>query len=277
MSAISDRYDRAAERYGIWWAPVLQATAVRVLDRLAPELPRGTDGLRILDIGTGTGTLALEAVRRWPHVAVSAADASRGMIAAAQGRANRTLTRPELDRLALAVGEADRLPYDNATFDAAISSFVFQLVPDRMAAFEEAHRVMRPGGTFAFVTWMVSSRSFPPDEAFFDVVDELEIPDEESAPEDRSGDFVSARSAADQLRRAGFKSVRSREETLEYQFDPARYVDFLEQYGEYDLFRSLDRRLRGRLRERSSERLATLPRSAFTWQAPVVMVVARRP
>jgi ubiquinone/menaquinone biosynthesis C-methylase UbiE len=277
MSLISDRYDRAAERYGTWWAPVLEATAVRVLDRLGPELPRGGDGLHLLDIGTGTGTLALEAVRRWPHIAVSGADASKGMIAAAQERARRTLRREERERLALVVGEADRLPFDDATFDAAISSFVFQLVPDRMAAFQEALRVVRPGGTLAFVTWLVSSRSFPPDEAFFDVVDELEIPEDESAPEDRSGDFVSARSAANQLRLAGFRNVRSREETLAYQFDPARYLDFLEQYGEYDLFRSLDRRVRGRLRERSIERLAALPRSAFEWQAPVVMVVARRP
>jgi len=39
MSAISDRYDRAAARYQKWWAPVLEETAVRVLDRLAGRLP----------------------------------------------------------------------------------------------------------------------------------------------------------------------------------------------------------------------------------------------
>jgi ubiquinone/menaquinone biosynthesis C-methylase UbiE len=277
VSAISDRYDRAADRYGTWWAPVLETTAFRVLDRLGRDVPASDDGFKVLDIGTGTGTLALQAVRRWPNASVSGADASRGMIAAARERAQSSLTASERDRLSLAIGEADRLPFADGTFDVAISSFVFQLVPDRMAAFEEARRVLRPGGTLAFVTWLVSNRAFPPDEAFFDVVDELRIPDEEGAGEDRSGDFTSARSAAGQLRRAGYRDVKSREEMLEYRFEPEKYVDFLEEYGEYDLFRSLDRGLRRRLRRQATERLATLPGSDFEWRAPVVMVTARRP
>src|SRR5207247_11457939 len=53
MSAMSERYDRAAERYGTWWAPVLEAAALRVLDRAAQALPQdeapGGRSLAILD------------------------------------------------------------------------------------------------------------------------------------------------------------------------------------------------------------------------------------
>ena len=275
MSAISDRYDRAAARYQKWWAPVLEETAVRVLDRLAGKLPLD-EPQRIVDIGTGTGTLVLEAVRRWPRSLVTGADASSGMIVGARERARTELAQADQERLSLVVAEADRLPFADASFDAAVSSFVFQLVPDRAAAFREVRRVLRPGGLLVFVTWMLSDIRFAADEAFFDVVDELRIPDQDGPEEDRTGDLVSPRSAADQLRRVGYRDVSAAQEWLEYRFDRVAYVDFLEEYGESDLFRSLEPRMRRRLRQRATERLESLPATDFDWRVPVVMAVARR-
>jgi ubiquinone/menaquinone biosynthesis C-methylase UbiE len=277
MSAMSERYDRAVDRYGTWWAPVLEAAALRVLDRAADSWPRGAPPQAILDIGTGTGTLALGSLQRWPAAAVTGLDASRGMVQAAQRRVKGDLGPSDAARTIFVVAEADPLPFGDGAFDLVVSSFVLQLVPDRLAVLREARRVLRPGGLLAFVTWMVAEDSkFPPDEAFFDVLDELNVPDSDAAEEACSGDFVSARAAAGQLRRAGFGDVRATGEWLEYDFEPARYPDFLEEYGEYELFRSLPWTLRRRVRRRTRERLAGLLATDFRWRAPVVTAIARR-
>jgi SAM-dependent methyltransferase len=277
MSAMSERYDRAAKRYGIWWAPVLEASALRVLDRVAEAWPADGQPGGILDLGTGTGTLALEAARRWPAAAVTGIDASRGMILAARERAREDLPASDVARISFDIGDAGQLPYPDEAFDLVVSSFVLQLVQNRLAVLREAHRVLRPGGVLAFVTWMVADGRFAPDEAFFDVLDELNVPDGDAAEEASSGDFVSARAATLQLRRAGFGDVAARQEWLDHAFEPARYSDFLEAYGEYELFQSLPWTLRRRVRRRTRERLAALPVTAFRWHAPLVTAIARRP
>jgi SAM-dependent methyltransferase len=277
MSAMSERYDRAAHRYGIWWAPVLGASALRVLDRVAEAWPADGQPGTILDLGTGTGTVALEAARRWPAAAVTGIDASRGMILAARERARQDLPASDAARISFDIADAGHLPYPDGTFDLVVSSFVLQLVQNRLAVLREAHRVLRPGGVLAFVTWMVADGRFAPDEAFFDVLDELNVPDGDAAEEACSGDFVSARAATLQLRRAGFGEVAARQEWLDHAFEPARYPDFLEEYGEYELFRSLPWTLRRRVRRRTRDRLATLPATAFRWRAPLVAAIARRP
>jgi ubiquinone/menaquinone biosynthesis C-methylase UbiE len=277
MSAMSERYDRAAQRYGIWWAPVLQASALRVLDRVGEAWPAEAQPGAILDLGTGTGTLALEAARRWPAAAVTGIDASRGMILAARERAREDLPARDAARISFDIADAGHLAYPDEAFDLVVSSFVLQLVQNRLAVLREAHRVLRPGGVLAFVTWMVADGKFAPDEAFFDVLDELNVPDDDAAEEASSGDFVSARAATLQLRRAGFDEAAARQEWLDHAFEPARYPDFLEEYGEYELFRSLPWTLRRRVRRRTRERLAALPATAFRWRAPVVTAIARRP
>jgi ubiquinone/menaquinone biosynthesis C-methylase UbiE len=276
MSAMSERYDRAANRYGLWWAPVLEASALRVLDRVAEAWAADGQPSAILDLGTGTGTLAIEAARRWPAAAVTGIDASRGMVLAARERARHLPTR-DAARISFAIADAGHLPFPDEAFDLVVSSFVLQLVPNRLAVLREVHRVLRPGGLLALVTWMVAERKFAPDEAFFDILDELNVPDDDAAEEACSGDYVSARAAALQLRRAGFLDVSARQEWLDHAWEPARYPEFLEEYGEYELFRSLPWTLRRRVRRRTRERLAALPATDFRWRAPVVTAIARRP
>lgn len=101
-------------------------------------------GMRILELGAGSGRLAIEIKRRHPEVIIDAVDADATMIA----RANRNATRAGV---AIDFHEADmtRLP-DLGTFDRIYSTMVFHhLSPQaKQDALSDAHRVLRPGGSF---------------------------------------------------------------------------------------------------------------------------------
>jgi ubiquinone/menaquinone biosynthesis C-methylase UbiE len=271
----AERYDSAAARYGRWWAPVLEPTALRFMDTVARVLDRPPE--RVLDIGTGTGVLALTAVQRWPSARLDALDGSSGMLTAARARASGTLSNEQLDRLEFVIGRAEELPFEDGTYDAVISSFVFQLVSNRPRALAEARRVLRPGGLFAYVTWLEDTSDWRPQEAFDDAVDDLRIEEDEIAEESRSGDLPSPAAAAAQLRRAGFHRVVATEERLEYRWTPESYLDFLEEYDEWDLFSSLDPPDRARLRVNAQRRFARLDQSDFHLRTPVVVAFGRRP
>ena len=76
------RYDRIAEGYATWWSPVHRAATLRLLDEVDEAVASGAR--RILDVGCGTGAMAVAAAERWPSVAVDGVDASDGMLAIAR-------------------------------------------------------------------------------------------------------------------------------------------------------------------------------------------------
>ncbi len=276
MAVITDRYDRHATSYGRWWAPVLERTALSLLDAVATMVD-GDGPARILDVGTGTGVLALAAARRWPSASVVGLDGSAGMLGVARADAERRLPPDALGRLEWRSALAERLPFEDGTFDMAVSSFVYQLVPDRLAALREACRVLVPGGILAYVTWLDADEDFAPQAAFEDLVAEEGLDERFDLDDGRSGDLASPAAAAAQLRRAGFRDVRARPGWLEHRWTARSYLEFLERYEAADVFDSLDRVGRARLRRRMAERLAVLAAEDLAWRAPVVTAVGRRP
>lgn len=276
MGTMASRYDRYAERYERWWAPVLRPTVAAFLEWVAPAV-EGSARLRILDVGAGTGNLAIAAVRRFPTATVMGIDGSAGMLGQAERAAAATLTPAQRSRLQFREGLADRVPADDGAFDLVISSFVMQLVPDRRRALREAHRVVTAGGRVGYVAWRQDRAPFEPDAAWGRALDEAGAPDVAGEDDARSGDIASPRAAVAQLRRAGFSEARAREVTLEKRWDRRSFLAFLELYDEADYLAGLDATMRRRIHDAARREFAGLSPSAFTWRTPVVMAVARRP
>jgi len=271
MTDQGDRYDRMAAGYARWWAPVLAPAVTQLLDDLDARI----DGLtRLLDIGTGTGQLALGAVTRWAHVSVVGVDASAGMAAVADAEADRVLDRAARTRFRSEVALADALPFPDRGFDLVLSSFVFQLVPRRARALREARRVLRPGGILSYVTWLEDDRVFLPDATFDDVLDDVGIGAREG--DARSGDLPSVDRAARELRRAGFSAVVARRGLVEHRFSVDGYVAFLSEFDEETLFSELEPHTRERLETELGRRLATLSPDQMTMRFPIVFATGRR-
>jgi demethylmenaquinone methyltransferase/2-methoxy-6-polyprenyl-1,4-benzoquinol methylase len=96
-------------------------------------------GGRLLDVASGTGDIALEALGRDPSCSVVAADFSLGMMR--EGR-----LRPDGGRILWCAADALALPFADASFDAVTSGYLLRNVADRAGAFREQARVVRPGG-----------------------------------------------------------------------------------------------------------------------------------
>jgi len=261
-------YDRVAAGYRDWWAPVLAPAAVRLLDRLDGLLSSDRP-VTLVDVGTGTGTLALAALRRWPRARVIGLDPARRLLKMAEAAAFDAGLH---DRLTTQVGEAASLPLPDASVDAAVSSFVIQLTPSRAAALREAIRVLRPGGVFACLTWRLHQDPIEPGKGFDEALRALGI---ERPPAQPRGDrpYRSPTSAAAELRRAGFRSVRAREEWLEHRFTPQSYLDLAEHWIDDDVFADLEEPMRRRLRAEVLRRLQRLPPDDLVWRRPLVSAV----
>ena len=273
MTDQGERYDRIAEGYARWWAPVIAPAALTVLDELEPIVAAGAR--RLLDVGTGTGTLAIAAVRRWPDVRVTGIDLSSGMADMAAATADRLLSSEERHRLDLRVAAADDLPFDDASFDAAMSSFVLQLVPSRHRALREVRRVLAPRGTFAWITWLSREGEFwRPDDDFDDALEEAgEEPRGWDAPRD---DIADPAAAVAQMRRAGYADPRAIPGELVHPFTPDEYIAFMSEFDEEDLVTHLEPGVRERFEAALRRRLARRTADEMALRHRVVRVVARR-
>jgi SAM-dependent methyltransferase len=263
------RYDAIAEGYAEWWAPVHLPGTLALLEDAAPFIDAGAR--RILDVGCGTGVLAAAAVSRWETAEVEAIDASAGMLAVADRTAS-SLPQAARARLRLTQALADHLPFEDATFDLALSAFVLQLVPSRHRALREMRRVLRPGGRIAYVTWLRSDERFAADVIYDEVRRDMGLDDDwdEDAPASDTDDVASPAAAVAQLRRAGFADAEARASVLVHPFTPEGYVGFITRFDDADELNELEPSRREALEHTLLERLRRLPDDRMRMSMPIV-------
>jgi SAM-dependent methyltransferase len=144
------------------------AWQLRVWDRMADVYQREIDrrfspvidhvlrladlrsGETVLDLGTGTGAVAiLAAAQAGTSGRIKAVDISPEMLAKARERM-RDLCLTNVD---LAEGRAEAIPASDGSLDAVLASLSLMYVIDRGAAAKEVARVLRPGGRFVAAVW----------------------------------------------------------------------------------------------------------------------------
>jgi ubiquinone/menaquinone biosynthesis C-methylase UbiE len=106
-------------------------------------------GARVLDVACGNGNAALAAARRGCNV--TGLDYVPALLRHAAVRA-----QAEGLELQLVEGDAERLPFEDGQFDAALSTYGIMFAPDQEQAAREITRVVKPGGKIGLANWTPS-------------------------------------------------------------------------------------------------------------------------
>lgn len=104
-------------------------------------------GEAVLDVGTGTGVVAVTAARAGARV--TALDLTPELLAVARENASVA----QCGGIDWTEGDAEQLPYPDAAFDVVLSQFGHMFAPRPDVAIAQMRRVLKPGGRIAFATW----------------------------------------------------------------------------------------------------------------------------
>ena len=207
----------------------------------------GADG-RVLDVGCGPGALTAELVRRLGEEAVFAVDPSQPFVDAVRERhPGVTIER----------APAERLPFADDEFDAALAQLVVHFMTDPVAGLTEMARVTRRGGVVAATVWDHGGGQGPLS-TYWEAVRALDpyVDDESRLAGARGGDLSRL------FRKAGLQDIVETE--LWVSVEHATFDDWWEPYmlgvgpaGDY--VTGLDEEGRSRLRALCQERLPEAP------------------
>jgi len=111
-----------------------------------------TPGARLLDVACGTGNLAIPAARA--GAIVTGLDIAANLLVQARERAAADRLSIQFDE-----GDAEQLPYPDASFDIVVSMFGAMFAPRPALVASELARVLKPGGTLAMANWNPASFS----------------------------------------------------------------------------------------------------------------------
>jgi ubiquinone/menaquinone biosynthesis C-methylase UbiE len=122
----------------LFFEPYAQDTAERM---------RGLTQGRILETAAGTGIVTRAMVEALPsEVGIVATDLNQAML-------DLAATRLQAPNVTWRQADAQALPFEDASFEAVVCQFGVMFFPDKIAAYREALRVLKPGGRFLFAAW----------------------------------------------------------------------------------------------------------------------------
>jgi ubiquinone/menaquinone biosynthesis C-methylase UbiE len=132
----------------MWGSGNYAAVAERVSDagELIVERAGVEPGMELLDVACGTGNATIPAAREGARV--TGLDFAPGLLAIARERAADAMVEVEWVE-----GDAQKLPFDDASFDRVVSVFGHMFAPDHQRTAAEMRRVCRPGGVIAVACW----------------------------------------------------------------------------------------------------------------------------
>lgn len=132
-------FDVAASAYGRFMGPYSEQLADQFV-----ELVESRSGQHALDVGCGPGALTARLAERLGPSAVAAVDPSPSFVAA---------LRVRLPHVDVRESSAERLPFDDDAFDAALAQLVVHFMSDPVAGLQEMARVTKPDGRIAACVW----------------------------------------------------------------------------------------------------------------------------
>jgi ubiquinone/menaquinone biosynthesis C-methylase UbiE len=129
---------------------VAMTTRERTFKRALLDQAAMEPGQQVLDVGCGTGTLAIAAQRRTQGVQVAGLDADPAVLAIATRKA-----RDAGADIAFDLGRSSALPYADERFDRVLSSLFFHHLSwgDKLLTARQMHRVLRPAGELHVADW----------------------------------------------------------------------------------------------------------------------------
>jgi SAM-dependent methyltransferase len=145
---VNTRYhDVAADHYDAKWGIDFGEVGLeQVLVKIDKALGHRPDGwARSLEIGAGTGYFTLNLLRAGMISQATCSDISPGMLSALRANAERLELDVQTEQL-----DAERLPFEDASFDLVFGHAVLHHIPNLDRAFGEFARVLAPGGTLLF-------------------------------------------------------------------------------------------------------------------------------